>query len=80
VSSAGTVIEFLNLGRAHAELADRRETAWKSVLVSGRFVGGPEVDAFEAEFARYCDTGGCVGVANGTDALELVLPRSASAG
>jgi dTDP-4-amino-4,6-dideoxygalactose transaminase len=67
------VIGFLDLGRAHSELADRLETAWRSVLVSGRFVGGPEVDAFEAEFARYCDAGGCVGVANGTDALELVL-------
>jgi dTDP-4-amino-4,6-dideoxygalactose transaminase len=66
-------VEFLDLGVTHARLADELELAWKSVLASGRFVGGPEVDAFEAEFAEYCGTGGCIGVANGTDALELVL-------
>ena len=73
MSAAGTGIEFLDLGRLHADLAERLETAWRSVLVSGRFVGGPEVEAFESEFARYCEAAGCVGVANGTDALELVL-------
>jgi dTDP-4-amino-4,6-dideoxygalactose transaminase len=73
VSGAGTVIDFLDLGQLHADLAERLETAWRSVLVSGRFVGGPEVEAFEAEFAHYCEAAGCVGVANGTDALELVL-------
>jgi dTDP-4-amino-4,6-dideoxygalactose transaminase len=71
--TTGAAVEFLDLGQTHARLADELELAWKSVLASGRFVGGPEVDAFEAEFARYCGVDGCVGVANGTDALELVL-------
>jgi dTDP-4-amino-4,6-dideoxygalactose transaminase len=66
-------VQFLDLGVAHARLADELDLAWKSVLASGRFVGGPEVDAFEAEFAEYCGTTSCVGVANGTDALEMVL-------
>ena len=43
------------------------------MLEHGRFVGGPEVEQFEASFAAYCETTACVGVANGTDALELIL-------
>ena len=71
--TAEAAVEFFDLGLAHSRLADELDLAWKSVLASGRFVGGPEVDAFEEEFARYCGVDGCVGVANGTDALELVL-------
>jgi dTDP-4-amino-4,6-dideoxygalactose transaminase len=40
---------------------------------SGRAILGPEVAAFEHEFADYCDTDHCVGVANGTDAIEVAL-------
>lgn len=43
------------------------------VLTSGRYVLGPEVEAFEHEFAAYHSVGHCIGVANGTDALELAL-------
>jgi dTDP-3-amino-2,3,6-trideoxy-4-keto-D-glucose/dTDP-3-amino-3,4,6-trideoxy-alpha-D-glucose/dTDP-2,6-dideoxy-D-kanosamine transaminase len=43
------------------------------VLKSGRYLLGDELDAFEAAFARFCGTAHCVGVANGTDALELAL-------
>lgn len=43
------------------------------VLDSGWFVLGPECNAFEAEFAAYCGVGHCIGVANGTDAIELAL-------
>lgn len=43
------------------------------VLQSGWFVLGPEVNAFEEEFAEYCDVRHCVSLANGTDALELAL-------
>ena len=43
------------------------------VLTSGWYVLGPELEAFEAEFARYCGVEYCVGVANCTDALELAL-------
>jgi dTDP-4-amino-4,6-dideoxygalactose transaminase len=49
------------------------DLAWKDVLSHGRFIGGPEVATFEARFADYCETAHCVGVANGTDALELIL-------
>ena len=45
----------------------------EQVLARGNFVLGPAVDAFEAEFAAYCGVNDCVGVGNGTDALELAL-------
>ena len=49
-----------------------REAA-ERVLASRRYVLGTEVAAFEHEFAAYCGTSECIGVANGTDALELAL-------
>jgi dTDP-4-amino-4,6-dideoxygalactose transaminase len=51
------------------EVAARQE----AVLRSGRYILGPEVDGFEAEFAAYLGTRHCVGVANGTDALTIAL-------
>jgi len=49
------------------------EQAVSRVIASGWFVLGPEVNAFEAEFAAYCGLESCVSLANGTDALELAL-------
>jgi dTDP-4-amino-4,6-dideoxygalactose transaminase len=46
------------------------------VIGSGWFVLGRELEAFEAEFAAYCGAAHCIGVANGTDALELALRAS----
>lgn len=43
------------------------------VLTSGHYILGPEVQSFEEEFAAYCDVNYCVGVANGTEAIELAL-------
>ena len=47
--------------------------ALERVIASRHYVLGSEVDAFEREFAAFCGTRRCVGVANGTDALELAL-------
>ena len=55
------------------DLDDALRDAAARVLASGRYVLGAEVDAFEREFAAFCGTLDCVGVANGTDALELAL-------
>ena len=52
-----------------AEVAARQE----AVLRSGRYILGPEVEGFEAEFAEYLGVRHCVGVANGTDALTIAL-------
>lgn len=49
-----------------------REAAGR-VISSNRYVLGPEVESFEREFAAHCGSTHCVGVANGTDALELAL-------
>jgi dTDP-4-amino-4,6-dideoxygalactose transaminase len=51
------------------EIAERQ----RSVLEGGRYILGPEVEAFESEFAAYVGTEHCVGLANGTDALEVGL-------
>lgn len=48
-------------------------TSAERVLSSGWYVLGKEVEAFEREFAEYCGVGHCVGVASGTDAIELGL-------
>ena len=53
--------------------------AVECVFVSARYILGPEVEAFEAEFAAYLGIGHAVGVANGTDAIELAL-RAAGIG
>jgi dTDP-4-amino-4,6-dideoxygalactose transaminase len=47
--------------------------AIEDVVKTGMFVNGPVVDAFEAEFARYCGADFCVGTASGLDALRLAL-------
>ncbi|HEY1689720.1 MAG TPA: DegT/DnrJ/EryC1/StrS family aminotransferase [Solirubrobacteraceae bacterium] len=44
-----------------------------AVVESSRFILGPEVSAFEAEFATYCGANHAIGVANGTDALTIAL-------
>lgn len=66
-------IPFLDLNAAYNELRAEIESAVLASMRSGWYVGGPEVEAFETEFAAYCDASYCVGVANGLDALHLAL-------
>ena len=66
-------IPFLDLAAQHAEIADELDEAWAKVTSTNGFIGGYDVAEFEAEFAKYCGVSECVGVANGTDALELIL-------
>jgi aminotransferase EvaB len=49
------------------------DAAVKRVLLSGHYIMGPELDAFEKEFSVWLGAAGTVGVANGTDAIELAL-------
>jgi dTDP-4-amino-4,6-dideoxygalactose transaminase len=67
------VIPFLDLQRINAGFEPALSHAVARVLASGRYVLGPEVEAFEAEFAAYCGARHCIGVANGLDALHLIL-------
>jgi dTDP-3-amino-3,4,6-trideoxy-alpha-D-glucose transaminase len=60
--------------RAQREsIAAELDEAVGRVLASGQYVLGPEVEAFEAEFAAYCDAAHCVTTASGTDALRLAV-------
>lgn len=66
-------VDFLDLARLHRALRAPLAEAFAQVIDSGWFVKGPQLEAFEAEFAAYCETRHCVGVANGLDALHLLL-------
>lgn len=67
------MIPFLDLGAAYRELKPDIDAAVARVLDSGWYILGPEVEAFEAEWAAYCNADHAVGLANGLDALTLAL-------
>lgn len=67
------MVPFLDVGAAYRELKGEIDAAVARVLDSGWYVLGPEVDAFEAEWAAYCGARHAVGAANGLDALTLAL-------
>lgn len=67
------MIPFLDLRGPYLELKDELDEAIARVVSSGWFIGGAEVESFEADYARYCDARYAVGVANGLDALHLAL-------
>lgn len=66
-------IPFNNLTPLHSQLSGDLQAAMQRVLDSGWYILGPEVEAFEHEFAAYHNVKYAVGVANGTDAIELAL-------
>jgi dTDP-4-amino-4,6-dideoxygalactose transaminase len=67
------LIPFLDLKAPHVELREEIAAAIDRVVSSGWYILGPEVEAFEAEYAAYCEADHCVGLANGLDALHLAL-------
>lgn len=69
-------IPLVDLKAAHAEVADELRAGFDRVLADTAFIGGEEVRAFEREYAQFAGVGHCVGVGNGTDALELALRAS----
>jgi dTDP-4-amino-4,6-dideoxygalactose transaminase len=69
-------IPFLDLVTPHRELEAELVDAFRQALRSAAFIGGAQVEAFEREFAAYCGTKYCVGVANGTDAVRFALMAS----
>ncbi|GIW27379.1 MAG: aminotransferase [Meiothermus sp.] len=66
-------IPFLDLRAAYLELKAEIDAAVLRSLESGWYIGGAEVEAFEAEYANYCGAQFCIGVGNGLDALHLSL-------
>ena len=67
------MIPFLDLKAINAQYADELKQATARVIDSGWYIQGTECKAFEAEFSTYCGTEHCVGVANGLDALTLII-------
>lgn len=66
-------IPFLDLKSPYLELKDDLDAAYRRVMESGWYIFGREVDAFEQEFAAYCESKHCIGVGNGLEALHLIL-------
>ena len=66
-------IPFATFLPMEKELNDDLRGAFDRVLTRSWYIGGPEDEAFEKEFAAYCGAGYCVGVGNGLDALMLIL-------
>jgi len=67
------MIPFLDLKSINAQHEDDMLLAIKRVVNSGWYILGKEVEAFENDFAQYCGTKHCIGVASGLDALILIL-------
>ena len=67
------MIPFLDLKKVNAPYRSEFTSKFQDFLDSGYYVLGNQVKAFEAEFAAYCGTNHCIGVANGLDALRLIL-------
>lgn len=67
------MIPFLDMKSGYIELKAELDGAYARVMESGWFVLGKEVEAFEQEYAAFCGTRHCVGLANGLEALELTL-------
>lgn len=70
---ANKMIPFLNLKAINQQYQKELKEACSRVIDSGRYLMGKELEAFEKEYAAYCGTKYCIGVANGLDALTLTL-------
>jgi len=66
-------IPFLDLATLHQELEPELVEVFQKAVRSAGFIGGPMLDEFERDFARFCDAEHCVGVGSGTDAVRFAL-------
>ena len=66
-------IPFLDIQKTYQENQRAIDEACARVMNSGQWILGPELEAFESEYATYCGTKYCIGVGNGLDALFLAL-------
>lgn len=67
------MIPLVDLAAQQDAVKDEVAVGWADVLARTAFIGGTNVAAFEGQFAEYTGTGHCVGVGNGTDAIEIAL-------
>jgi dTDP-4-amino-4,6-dideoxygalactose transaminase len=73
VDSGKRRIPFLDLKFTYEALKEELDAAYSRVMRSGHYILGEEVETFETEFAAYCGARYCVAVANGLEALFLIL-------
>ena len=66
-------VPFLELKPTYLEFKDEFDAAYHRVMDSGWYLLGRELEAFESEFAQYCEVKHCLGVGNGLDAIHLIL-------
>ena len=66
-------VPLLDLKLQYTQLKDESDALWFDVMSNSAFVNGPRVDQIEEELAKYCGVKHCIAVANGTDALFLIL-------
>jgi len=66
-------IPFVDLVTPHRELQEELVEVFKAALATAGFIGGPMVEGFEQDFARFCNAKYCAGVNSGTDALRFAL-------
>ena len=71
--SADEPIPLVDLAAQHRQVADEVRAGFERVMAATAFVLGDDVERFEREYARFSEVTHCIGVANGTDALELAL-------
>jgi dTDP-4-amino-4,6-dideoxygalactose transaminase len=67
------VVPLTDLGAMSRDVQAALDSAWKETTTACSFIGGQRLEHFEEQWARYCGTAHAVGVANGTDAIELTL-------
>ena len=67
------MIPLVDLAAQHAAVADEIARGWQQVLSDTAFIGGPQIATFEREYAGFVRAGHCIGVGNGTDAIEIAL-------
>lgn len=67
------MIKFLDLNSQYKKIKDEIDQSIKSVIENSAYIGGAYLKNFESEFANYIGVKNCVGVGNGTDALEIAI-------
>ncbi len=68
-----TPVPLVDLRLQHRRIAEEVRHGMDEVLESASYVLGPQVSRFEQQYASFCGVSHCVGVGNGTDAIELAL-------
>lgn len=67
------MVRFLDLYHSHGPMMEEVEAAFREVVTTSSFIGGKRIELFENSFSDFIGSGHCIGVANGTDAIEIAL-------